>query len=75
MDPEDGGAATALNELMEMMATHGPVAIIAGFLIWQVVKAWGSDRAALISMLTEFRETLDGLKRAVERLSERLERG
>jgi hypothetical protein len=62
-----------VDALLAALSVHGPTAIMAGFLMWQVVKAWSADRSALINLLTEFRATLEGLKLAVERLSDRLE--
>ena len=58
---------------MRGLATNGPWALVSGWLIWEILKAWGSDRAQLATVLTEMRTALAGLQTAVDRLREELE--
>ena len=61
------------DELIKGLAANGPWAIVAGILLSQVLKAWAGDRAALTTLMTEFRVSLDGLKVAVEHLTKKLD--
>lgn len=63
-----------MNELLTEVGKSGPWAGVAGFLLWTVIKAWDGDRRALTALLGEFKQTLEGLRSAVEHLSDRLER-
>lgn len=56
------------------LGKSGPWALVAGVLLWTVINAWNSDRQALTQLLTDFKSTLDGLKNAVDHLTDRLER-
>ena len=64
-----------MNEFLTELAKSGPWAVMAGFLLWTVIKAWTVDRAQVTQLLGEFRGTLDGLKTAVDHLAERLNHG
>lgn len=63
-----------MNELLAGLAGNGPWALVAGFLLWQVIKAWAADRDTLTRFLTEFRSTLESLKDAVDALRTELGR-
>ena len=56
------------NELWQGLANNGPWALVAGFLLQQVIKAWTADRQQLVVLMTEFRDALNALKSAVEDL-------
>jgi hypothetical protein len=57
-----------------VLAQNGPWAVVAGFLLWTVIKAWNSDRDQVTKLLGDFKDALSGLQRAVEHLTERLDR-
>ena len=61
------------SELVTGIANNGPWALVAGFLLMQVMNAWKGDRDQLTKLLIDFKTTLDGLKGAVDNLSERLD--
>ena len=50
------------------LAENGPWAVVAGVLLYQLIKAWSDDRAALTKLYTEFQGTLASLSDAVEGL-------
>ncbi|MBX3095669.1 MAG: hypothetical protein KF812_02285 [Fimbriimonadaceae bacterium] len=54
------------------LAVHGPFALVSGVLIWQVLKAWQADRETIVSLMTDFRQSLDGVQRAIERLADQM---
>jgi hypothetical protein len=62
-----------MDEVLKSFGENGPWALMAGFLLHQVIKAWTSDRAQLSGLLTEFREALAGLANAVDGLRYELE--
>lgn len=66
---------TTMNDtdVFKSLAANGPWALMAGLLLWQILKAWSGDRAALTTLLGEFRSSIDGLKKAVEHLTDRLD--
>lgn len=51
------------------IASNGPWAITSFILMHQVIKAWSNDRQQLITLLTEFKDTLTVLTHAVEKLN------
>jgi hypothetical protein len=57
-------------DFFQTLSANGPWAAVAGLLLWQVIKAWSSDRQTLTTLLSEFRGSIDALRVAVERLSE-----
>jgi hypothetical protein len=57
-----------------VLAQNGPWAVVAGFLLWTVIKAWNSDRDQVTKLLGDFKDALSGLQKAVEHLTERLDR-
>jgi hypothetical protein len=59
---------------MASLAQNGPWAVVAGFLLWTVIKAWNSDRDQVTKLLGDFKDALSGLQKAVEHLTERLDR-
>ena len=65
--------ASPTNELITGLANNGPWALVAGFLLLQVLNAWKGDRDQLTQLLTDFKATLDALKGAVDNLSDRLD--
>lgn len=58
---------------MKELAQNGPWAIVAGFLLWTVIKAWTADRGMVTQLLSEFRSSIDKLSAAVTKLTERLD--
>jgi hypothetical protein len=69
MNTTPGSADTLLSGL----ASNGPWAAMAGFLLWQLLKAWQGDRQQLTDLLSSFKGALDSLKEAVEHLTNRLD--
>ena len=59
-------ADTVLSEL----AKSGPWAVVAGFLLWTVIKAWNKDREQVTGLLGEFRTSLDKLAQEIHNLGE-----
>lgn len=57
---------TFLSEL----AKSGPWAVVAGFLLWTVIKAWNKDREQVTGLLGEFRASLDKLAQEIHNLGE-----
>jgi hypothetical protein len=51
------------------LGANGPWAAMAGFLLWQVIKAWNGDRETLVKVLGGVNETLHKLGDAVEDLA------
>lgn len=58
-----------MDAVLTRLAENGPWAMVAGFLLWQVITAWTADRRQLAELLTEFRDVIGGLERAVADLS------
>ena len=58
----------------DSLAQNGPWAVVAGFLLHIVIKNWMGDRAQLTSLLSEFKDALTGLQKAVEHLTQRIDR-
>lgn len=59
---------------LEALAQNGPWALVAGFLLWTVIKAWNGDREQVTKLLGDFKDALSGLQKAVEHLTDRLDR-
>ncbi|MBX3115613.1 MAG: hypothetical protein KF824_13535 [Fimbriimonadaceae bacterium] len=57
-----------MDQLLNSLAANGPWAIMAGWLLTRVIKAWTDDRNQLVNLLTEFKDALMSLKGAVEEL-------
>lgn len=57
------------SEIFKSFATNGPWAVMAGFLLWQVMKAWEQDRKQLKEFLVELKSSLDKLTHAVEAIA------
>jgi len=68
VDLMDGG----LSEFLRSFGANGPWAAVAGLLLWKILGAWSEDRKQLTELITDFKTTLDGLKVAVEHLTDRL---
>lgn len=47
------------------LAKSGPWALVAGFLLWQVIKAWNTDRASITTFLNKMEASLGELTTAV----------
>jgi hypothetical protein len=60
-------------EMLKGLGSNGPWALVAGFLIWHLLKLGKEDRDQVVNLLTTFRTTLDGLKSAVEKLTDRID--
>ena len=60
-------------DLWGPLLANSPWAAMAGFLLWQVIKAWTGDRAQVTSLLGEFKSTLDRLSVSVDALTRRLD--
>lgn len=57
-----------MDDFFKSLAENGPWALVAGFLLHQVIKAWTTDRNQLNGLLTDFKDALISLKGAVEDL-------
>lgn len=57
-------------EFFVELGKSGPWAAVAGFLLWQVIRAWDRDRNQVTELLRDFRGTLDGLKTEIHNLAE-----
>lgn len=57
-----------MDQLLTSLAANGPWAVMAGWLLTRVIKAWTDDRNQLVNLLTEFKDALHSLKDAVEDL-------
>lgn len=73
---------TPESQLLTGLASNGPWALMAGFLLWQIMKAWTQDREQVTALLREFKASIDKLTHAVEAivtwnedLEDRRERG
>lgn len=60
-------------ELIKPLASNGPWAIMAGFLLSQILKAWNADRTSLVELMGQFKQSLDSLKVAVDQLRQSIE--
>jgi K+ transporter len=64
------------SQLLTGLASNGPWALVAGFLLWQVMKAWTADRQQVTELLKEFKASIDELTHAVKAIvGERQEHG
>jgi len=52
-----GTEASFLTEL----GKSGPWALVAGFLLWMVIKAWNQDRAQVTQLMGSFQQSIDKL--------------
>lgn len=57
-----------METVWKSFAENGPWAMVAGFLLFQVMKAWSADRTQLNDLLTGFKDALLKLTDAVEDL-------
>ena len=63
-----------MDEFWKGLAENGAWALVAGFLLHTVIKAWAADRAQMVVLMTEFKDALYALKSAVEEMNRRLAR-
>lgn len=61
------------DELLKPLFTNGPWAAAAAFLMWTILKAWNADRASVTELLGGFKEAIDSLRGAVDKLTERID--
>jgi hypothetical protein len=54
------------SQLLTGLASNGPWALVAGFLLWQIMKAWTADRQQVTELLREFKASIDELTHAVK---------
>lgn len=54
------------------LASNGPWALMAGVLLYYIIKSWTQDRAQVTALLGEFRHALDRLTDAVESLHDKM---
>jgi hypothetical protein len=59
-------------ETFSAFAANGPWAAMAGLLLWQVLKAWSSDREQVTKLLGEFKNTLEAMTKTMEHIAEEL---
>ncbi|MGV3613851.1 MAG: hypothetical protein ACO1SV_00830 [Fimbriimonas sp.] len=52
------------------LGKSGPWALVAGVLLWTVIKAWNADRATVMEVLPQFRDAIVALKNSVEQNTE-----
>jgi len=64
-----------MDELLKGLATNGPWAMVAGFLLWKVIDAWTADRKQVTTLMGEFRGTLEALKTSVDHLARQFDDG
>lgn len=57
-----------MSVFLTQLGANGPWALVAGFLLWQVIKAWNADRATTTQLLGEFRSVLDRLATEIHNL-------
>lgn len=73
-NPGDCGAWEVLTimdqSFLVELGKSGPWAAVAGFLLWQVIRAWDRDRNQVTELLRDFSTTLDGLKHEIHNLAE-----
>ena len=55
-------------EFIRPLAQNGPWALVAGFLLWTVIKAWNGDRQLTFGLLGDFQKAIEGLVTAVQNL-------
>lgn len=60
-----------IETIVKGLASSGPWALVAGFLLHTLIKAWTADRAALTGVMTEVRDALRDLQHALDRLAAR----
>jgi hypothetical protein len=61
-------------ELLKGLANGGPIAIVAGILLWQLIQDRKADRELMRETLGTLSSTMQALKAAVERMSDRQDR-
>ena len=57
-----------MDEMYKSLASNGPWALVALFLLNQVIRAWTNDRSQLTVLLGDFKSALYSLTSAVEGL-------
>lgn len=57
------------SELLKPLMANGPWALMSGYLLIQILKAWGADRASVTDLLGTFKESIDSLKISVDKLA------
>ena len=62
-----------LDKFFTSLADNGPWALVAGFLIWWLIKNADKTQTLLISVLTDFRGAIDRLTTSVDKLGERMD--
>jgi len=58
-----------LETLMQGLAANGPWALMAGFLLLRILKAWDGDRQQAMNLLTQFQATMQKQSEALEELT------
>lgn len=58
-----------LETLMQGLAANGPWALMAGFLLLRILKAWDGDRLQALSLMTQFQQTMQKQSEALEELT------
>ena len=52
---------TAEASFLTELGKSGPWALVAGFLLWMVIKAWNQDRAQVTQLMGSFQQSIDKL--------------
>jgi hypothetical protein len=58
-----------LETLMQGLAANGPWAVMAGFLLVRILRAWDSDRKQAMELMGEFRATMQRQSDALSELT------
>jgi hypothetical protein len=59
--------ADVVAELVRGFSNNSPWAAMAGFLMWQIIKAWQKDREDIPKALAELTEAINGLRMELQR--------
>jgi hypothetical protein len=59
-----------LETLMQGLAANGPWALMAGFLLIRILKAWDGDRQQALKLMTEFHNSMEKQSEALYELTE-----
>lgn len=58
-----------LETLMQGLAANGPWALMAGFLLLRILKAWDGDRQQAMNLMTQFQVTMEEQSKALVELT------
>jgi len=67
-------AVSMESSLLKEVGQSGPWAVMFGYLMVWMLKAWTSDRQQLLYVYTELKSSLDSFKAVLEQMNDRLAR-